>query len=140
MIEFKLVDNRLALLAAHVRPAAQRLVDTTAHNVVARAKVKMREPKHGRTYRRGQGVKRGGQVVAYRFHRASAPGEAPAIDTGHLTNSLQVRQAAPLTDEVTAGAGYAWYLEKRLNRQFLGPSMRDEEPAFRAGVNRLVHS
>ena len=39
-----------------------------------------RAPKHGRAYRRGGG----------RIHIASAPGEAPAIDTGRLDASLAV--------------------------------------------------
>lgn len=55
-------------------------------------------PKSGRVYRRGRigslpnGAKgdRRVKAKAYTFHRASAPGEAPATDTGRLVNSINL--------------------------------------------------
>jgi hypothetical protein len=49
-----------------------------------------RRPKHGRIYRRKGGV----------VHQASAPGEAPAIDTGRESQSIGRRSV-----NVTGGAG-----------------------------------
>lgn len=55
------------------------------------AKDSMRKSKGGKTYRRGSiKRKRKGQnvVVGSKFHRASAPGEPPAVDTGRLIASI----------------------------------------------------
>jgi hypothetical protein len=45
------------------------------------------------------------------LHRASAPGEAPATDTGTLVSSITFRMAEPLTAEIESRLDYATYLE-----------------------------
>lgn len=64
-----------------------------------------RGPKTGRVYTRGKG-----QNLS-REHQASAPGEAPATDTGALVNSILFRQRTKLTAEVESRLPYATYLE-----------------------------
>lgn len=59
-----------------------------------------RGPKTGRTYLRG--------TVS---HRASAPGEAPATDTGTLASSLTFRRVDALTAEIESRLAYAPMLE-----------------------------
>jgi hypothetical protein len=44
-------------------------------------------------------------------HRASAPGEAPATDTGALVSSIYTNQVSPLSLEVGSRLAYAYYLE-----------------------------
>lgn len=74
-------------------------------------------PKSGRTY-----VRRGVS------HQASAPGEAPASDTGRLVNSIRTEyDTAALTGRVVASARYAAPLEygtqKMKPRPFLRPAL-----------------
>lgn len=57
-------------------------------------------PKTGRIYNRGK-IK----------HQASAPGEAPATDTGTLVSSITYKQETPLTATVSSRLDYAYYLE-----------------------------
>jgi HK97 gp10 family phage protein len=74
-------------------------------------------PKSGRLYVRGN-VK----------HQASAPGQAPATDTGNLAGSIAWNvEASTLTADIFAGAAYAVPLElgtvKMAARPFLGPAL-----------------
>ncbi|MGB8509373.1 MAG: hypothetical protein WCD76_13370 [Pyrinomonadaceae bacterium] len=85
-----------------------KVVHETAFDIERDIKEQMREPKSGRTYsraaitRRASKVTRGlglreyttakgfqRAVVGYKFHRASAAGEAPAVDHGAAIGSLQ---------------------------------------------------
>jgi hypothetical protein len=66
-----------------IEGAASRLVRETATGVEASYKRAMSGPHHGRTYTRGK-----------QTHKASAPGEAPAVDRGALSNSIET-----VTDE-----------------------------------------
>jgi HK97 gp10 family phage protein len=71
-------------------------------------------PKTGRVYRRG-GVE----------HQASAPGEAPASDTGRLAGSITTEYFPDqLRGRVTARTGYAAYLEFGTQRMEPRPFMR----------------
>lgn len=61
-----------------------------------------------------------------RQHRASAPGQAPASDTGNLVSKIRVKQKDKNTTQVESGADYSAYLEygtsKMLPRPFLFPA------------------
>lgn len=57
-------------------------------------------PKTGREYARGQ-----------KTHRASAPGEAPATDTGALVSSTYFTKVDPLTVAIGSRLEYAFHLE-----------------------------
>lgn len=70
-----------------------------------------------------------GKVV----HQASAPGEAPASDTGRLVNSIVMRvDEGDLIALITAGTEYAPYLEfgtrKMAARPFLNPALTNNRP------------
>ena len=46
-----------------------------------------------------------------RQHRASAPGQAPASDTGNLVSKIIVKQKTKNITQVESGADYSKYLE-----------------------------
>jgi phage gpG-like protein len=95
----------------------------------------MEGPKHGRTYRRGAITKSykvsgkawrkwkgtgakarmsGGRVqviTGYQFHRASAPGEAPAVDLGKLRASYEAERTGSEAAMVFSNSVYAARLE-----------------------------
>lgn len=60
-------------------------------------------PKTGRTYKRGKG----GKIL----HRASAPGEAPATDTGALVSSTYITKLSLMTAAIGSRLEYAFHLE-----------------------------
>ena len=73
----------------------------------------MAQPKAGRTYKRKSVV-----------HQASAPGEAPAIDTTHLVESIAVRHWRRMTWSVGTPAEYAPGLEYGTVKMAARPSFR----------------
>lgn len=92
-----------AAVIARVRAGAMRGVVRGAHAVQEEAiRLVQDPPKTGRTYRR-RGVE----------HQASAPGEAPASDTGNLAGNITVDEPnlATLTVTVTARTKYSAALE-----------------------------
>lgn len=93
-------------------------------------------PKSGRTYEK---------YNPRRTHRASAPGQAPASDTGNLVSQIQVKSTNP--DEVTveSGANYSKFLEfgtsKILPRPFLFPATERSRPKIQQAVfNKVVQT
>jgi phage gpG-like protein len=79
--------------------------DTAVHKIAfeieGKAKVSMAGEKSGRIYEVSPGV----------AHQASAPGEAPAIDTGNLVNSIQTEMIGKATAMVFTNTEYAYDLE-----------------------------
>jgi hypothetical protein len=91
-----------------------------------------------------QGEKTGEIYEKYsprRTHQASAPGEAPASDTGFLANQTDVI-FQDLEGKVIFRAPYAPPLEHGTAdmeaRPFLGPSVEEERPKFQAAVERVL--
>lgn len=96
----------------------------------------------GRTYRRGaiirkpsrrtaglglQNASRGrGIIVGFKFHRASARGQAPAIDTGRLINSIAARRIGIMRARVGVSVSYALPLDdpEGLYRPFFSSRVR----------------
>jgi hypothetical protein len=72
-------------------------------------------PKTGRIYKRGK---------LGRNHQASAPGEAPATDTGALVNSIAYKQETKLSAIVSSRLNYAPWLEYGTRRIAPRPSWR----------------
>jgi HK97 gp10 family phage protein len=96
----------------------------------------MQGPKTGRIYEK---------YNPRRTHRASAPGQAPASDTGNLVSQIQVKSTNP--DEVTveSGANYSKFLEfgtsKILPRPFLFPATERSRPKIQQAVfNKVVQT
>lgn len=77
------------------------------------------------------------------MHRASAPGEAPATDTGNLANKIAYKQTGPTSAEITSGdVPYALYLElgttKIKPRPAWTPAVEAERPKFRARLEKII--
>jgi hypothetical protein len=86
---------------AKVEAEIAKAVTATALEVNTDIKKRIqRGPKSGRTYNR-RGVS----------HQASAPGEAPATDTGTLASSITFKQVSKLTAEVETRLAYGSFLE-----------------------------
>lgn len=133
-VSFRLYDNRIPEIRAKIPALLEKHVEKTARDVMDEAKLSMALSKSGRIYKRGKSGK---------THQASAPGEAPAIDTGALVNSLATEKVSEAVYMVSAGTEYAQALEfgsKRMAaRPFLGPAVEKCREAFIAGISRLFN-
>lgn len=126
----------------------------------------MLAPKHGRTYRRAaitkkaskntralglrERVSNAGQlspegfslekrraVVGYKIHRASAPGEAPAVDHSALINSI--RTVPKGTRAVIYASHISEILEEKKDRPVFAPSIEKIRPGFLKSVAENVN-
>jgi HK97 gp10 family phage protein len=122
--------NRLPQIAAKFPEVVRELVQKAARDIEANAKASMEGQKHGRIYTRG-GV----------LHQASAPGEAPAVDTGKLKSSIFTEMVSQFKAVVTASAEYAAMLEfgtrRMAARPFFRPAAEKIAPAFFAALQKL---
>lgn len=154
-----LVDNRIPLLLRILPQEIDAIVQKTALDIGEDAETSMSGEKHGRLYRikamtvgakgrRGKGLiaagakARNGRVtVGYKVHRASAAGEAPAIDTGNLANSIQTRKTGQGSAVVEVGAEYGLPLElgtrKMAARPFMRPAADRGWPKFLEALKQL---
>lgn len=116
-----------------LRKAAGEAVLKTALDVDREIKRRIQTgPKSGRLYVRKSGRNRG-------THRASAPGQAPATDTGALVQSIRFRREGLLTSVVFPqgpGARYARRLEfggRDRRGVYIAP-----RPAWRPAVKKMT--
>ena len=77
-----------------------------------------------------------------REHRASAPGQAPASDTGNLVSKIIVKQKSKNITNVESNADYSAYLEygtsKMQPRPFMLPAFeKSKKPIINAVLNRV---
>lgn len=86
----------LLRFADNLRPGAAEVVKETAEDIKADIETAMQLPKSGRVYD---------------GHQASAPGDAPAVDSGELIGSLVVEMVGPFAAEVRAEDPKAAMLE-----------------------------
>ena len=92
-----------------------------------------------------QGSKSGVVYEKYnprRSHRASAPGEAPASDTGNLVSKIIVKQKTKNITNVLSNANYSAFLEygtsKMQPRPFMLPAFeKSKKPIINAVFNRV---
>ena len=77
-----------------------------------------------------------------REHRASAPGQAPASDTGNLVSKIIVKQKSSDVTNVESNANYSAFLEygtsKMEARPFMFPAFeKSKKPIINAVLNRV---
>lgn len=158
-----LTYNRIPQLAAELPRAVDAICAKTARGVEHEAKKSMEGPKHGRTYPRGairknyraggrglkawagsgaEAVFSGGRAsitVGFKIHRASAPGEAPAVDTSNLHNHIDTEKVKDGLHVVYTNVEYAAGLEfgtpKMAARPFFRPAIEKMRAAF---INALM--
>ena len=127
------LKRNLGRLSGRERKKAQQDgLEAGARIVETHIKLLLSKPGSGRLYIRGN--------VA---HRASQPGEPPAVDTGFLRNSIVVDE--PVTPElatISAGAEYAEYLEfgttKMAARPYMRPAIDQNEGEILNAVEKTV--
>lgn len=142
-----------------LRPGAlrlelERIVAKTAFDYEREVKEQMRAPKSGRTYRRGKitraasarlpvglrsyetakGNKR--VITGYKIHRASAAGEAPAVDLGGVINSIRTKPEG--TNATIIAGNVAAILEYQMNRPVFEPTLEKIRPGFNARIDEAV--
>ena len=127
--------DRLPQIGSTAHRLLGEVIRQTAFDVEGEAKSLVQDPgKSGRIYRRGDIE-----------HQASAPGEPPATDLGHLVNSIQADTgdaARALRSEVAVGAEYAPVLELggvRIEpRPFLTPALESQRKRFEAATAAAI--
>ena len=78
------------------------------------------------------------------WHHASAPGEPPASDTGHLAGSLSIYSINRETVAVEVGAEYGKFLESEYGtsrmepRPFMRPAVYNNIPRIEAAINHQL--
>lgn len=120
-------------LTADLERALRGAVMETALAVEATAKVEIQTgAKSGRVYKRGS-----------KSHIASAPGQAPATDTGNLVNSIATAEGTTgISAVVAVNAEYAEVLEfggiHMKARPFLAPAVRSERQSFKKRCEKAL--
>lgn len=115
-------DDHWKAARARVDRAASELVRKTALHIEADIKRDMASTKHGRRY--GD-------------HVASAKGEAPAVDTGVLVNSVQTSLDGKYAAEVGSPQETAPILETTLDRPAFKRAGEKAKNTFRRNAERL---
>lgn len=140
--------KQLSELGDDARQEAERIVEMTGQKIRTDAATSiLTEPKTGRTYE-DVFVRINGKVVPIQkradakrnlsaVHRASAPGEPPASDTGTLVGSLKWEGNA-LEGKVFSRLKYAFWLEYGTKymkeRPFMRPAVKKNRRWF---INKL---
>ena len=130
-LKSRVVYNRLPELALGMHANAERVVRSSTLELEAEVKESMSESKSGRSYKRGDS-----------FHQASAPGQAPAIDTGVLVNLIQSEFPKSLLGVVYTNVFYGPILEfgsiKMAERPFMRPAAQKIWPEFLQKMTEVI--
>jgi hypothetical protein len=119
-INISMTYNHLARLARDFSIETDKIVQETADALKAEMVERMQEPKSGRVYRN---------------HVASAPGEAPAVDSGNLSGQIQKRKMGPSKASVTINTDYGIALEYGSRRKKSGRLAK--RPFVRPSVKKI---
>lgn len=104
-VTIKVEFNHLPEIAAKAENLIAKVVEKTALELEGNIKERMAEAKSGRIYR---------------SHQASAPGEAPAIDTAELLRSIKT-DVQGASASVGTNSKYAEYLENGTTKMAARP-------------------
>jgi hypothetical protein len=122
------VQRALKLYGEKAEAELSKAVQATALTINSDIKKAIQgPPKTGRIYSRGQ-----------KNHQASAPGEAPATDTGALVSSIVYKQETPLSAIVYSRLPYAYLLEFGTQKIEPRPSWVPAIEANRPIFQRLI--
>jgi hypothetical protein len=86
------------------------------------------------------GNRAGTVIVGYTFHRASSPGQPPAIDTGRLINSIRGMRISDFQHRINVGVEYGLPLDDPagLDRPFFTSEVEKYRPIFYENMRRAV--
>lgn len=128
--------RRLSVIQVEIRTEVSKLIAKTALAIEATAKKSMSQMGQGRWYT-GRGKGRGD-------HRASAPGDPPATDTGRLRASIRTdlteitRLSATIGTEVAYGRFLEYGTASMAARPWLRPAYDKHIPEFIDGLRKLL--
>lgn len=154
----KLILNNPLWQTAQRRRILDRVVQQSAVELESEIKRKiLTGTKSGRTYRRGAITKAASQknialglrrvrgnskqvFAGSKLHRASAPGESPANDSGGLANSLRSVSVKPLHSKVFTSKRYAETLDnpRKLNRPFFSQTAQKFKKRFKEQIKNAI--
>jgi hypothetical protein len=126
-----------------------------------------KEPPSGKTYRKSPitkpatkallalGLKRQNGnpknvVAGSNFHRASAPGQAPAVDSSGLVNSTRAKKTGEMKSTVSVGKKYGPALDKGTTkagrnrnivikpRPFFASTVEEFRPKFKENIKKAI--
>ena len=122
----------MTAIGADVTRALGQAVEATALESMSDARKAIQHgPKTGREYRRGKKV-----------HRASAPGQAPATDTGALVSSIYYTKVSDLEAVIGSRLDYAYFLEfgtrKMAARPAWIPAVVKNIPRLEKRVEKII--
>ncbi len=100
------VQDKTPELFQKLQAGVERFVQKGAAYVKGQLQASMAEPKSGRLYGR---------------HRASAPGQSPAVDSSNLTGSIAVIMQNSLEAKIGTPVEYALWLETGTSRMRARP-------------------
>ena len=135
-ISLNVVYNKIPAMNANALPEADRIVEEWGLEILHTAQRAIENPpKTGIVYERGS-----------ISHQASAPGEAPADDTGNLRNNAKIKNVGMAKRDVVFYSDYAFHLEYghwnhgvwTYARPFLRPAIQKNKGKFFKAMNELV--
>jgi phage gpG-like protein len=100
------LNDRTPELFQKLQAGIERFVVKGSAHLQGELRASMAAPKHGRLYGR---------------HRASAPGESPAVDSGNLITSIAIVSENSLEAKIGTPVEYAAYLEHGTSRMAARP-------------------
>lgn len=126
------VNEALRKYGKEAEAGLSKAVTATALEINTDVKKRIqRGPKTGRVYTRGEIE-----------HQASAPGEAPATDTGTLASSVYFERETKLSATIGSRLAYAYYLEFGTARIAMRPSWvpatEAAKPKLRARIEKAL--
>lgn len=130
----KEVRAALENITDEIRTEVSKVVIGTALELQGNIKKSIqRGPASGRSYQK---------YNPRRTHQASAPGQAPATDTGRLANSIFFDQEGLLSATVGSNLIYALYLEygttKMAARPYFRPAVEAMRPKFEKRLEAAI--
>ena len=131
--DFEVQKMALTQAGMTLQMRVNEAIARAALQIEANAKLAIQNPpKTGRLYRRAGG----------RMHQASAPGEAPATDTGNLVNSGQTTRLGFADYAVSFSTPYAAALEfgthNMAARPFLMPAVMKVASRLQEDISRAM--
>ena len=137
MMDIKMTMDGLDELRAAFEKASEE-TRRKVHNVVTATTMRVHTSARRRIQRGPKTGKLYIKTDPNRSHQASAPGEAPATDTGTLANSIFWWVDPVRGGFVYTNLEYAHILEFSMNRPFLFPSMEEQAPQFKRELSEVL--